>query len=91
MGLVNVDPLRVLPVTAASASAAFARASDPARDDGERREHLMVLEVTLAAVRELLNSWEQETARLAGQLDRPIAAARAAAARQCAGAASAST
>lgn len=70
MGLVNVDPLSVLPVMAASASAAFARASDPARDDAERREHLTFLQVKLAAVRELLDSCEQETASLAGHLNR---------------------
>ena len=75
MRLVDVDPLAVLPVTAAAASAAFARASDPARDDDERREHLPLLQVTLGAVRKLLDSGEQETARLAGQLDRPIAGA----------------
>ncbi len=72
MGLVDVDPLAVLPVTAASASVGFARASDPRRDDAERRQQLTILEVRLAAVRKLLDSCEQETARLAGQLDRPV-------------------
>ena len=68
MGLVDVDPLAVLPVTAASASAAFARASDPGRDDAERRQQLTFLEETLAALRKLLDNCAEETARLAGQL-----------------------
>jgi hypothetical protein len=72
MGRDDVDPLAVLPLTAASASAAFARASDPWRDDAERRQQLTFLEVTLAALRELLDRCEQETARLAGQMDRRI-------------------
>ncbi len=70
MGIVDVDALAVLPVTAASASAAFARASDPSGDDAERRRHLAFLEVTLSAVRELLDGCDRETARLAGELDR---------------------
>ena len=71
MGIVAVDALAVLPVTAASASAAFARASDPRRDDVERRKHLAFLLNTLSAVRKLLDSCDQATARLAGELDRP--------------------
>lgn len=65
MGLVEVDPLAVLPVRAATASAAFARACDPSRDPSERREQLRLLELTLASIRELLDGGEQETARLA--------------------------
>lgn len=70
MGIVDVDALAVLPVTAASASAAFARASDPSRDDAERRRHLAFLEVRLCAVRELLDGCDRETSRLAEELDR---------------------
>ncbi len=72
MGLVDVDPLAVLPIAAASASAAFARASDPGRDDAERRRQLTFLEETLVALRKLLDNCAEETARLAGQLDRPV-------------------
>jgi hypothetical protein len=70
MGLVDVDSLAVLPVTAASASAAYARASNPARDDVERQEQLTFLEITLSVVRELLDSCDQQTARLAAELRR---------------------
>lgn len=69
MGLVDPDPLAVLPVRAASASAAFARACDPRRDRAERREHLRSLELILTAVRELLRRCEQEAARLAAEVD----------------------
>lgn len=69
MGLVAIDPLAVLPVTAASASAAFARASDPGADETERRHQLSLLQVTLEAVRRLLDSCDQEVARLAAALD----------------------
>lgn len=65
MGLVEVDPLAVLPVHAATASAVFARACDPSRDPSERREQLRLLELTLTSIRELLDRGEQETARLA--------------------------
>lgn len=69
MGLVAVDPLAVLPVTAASASAAFARASDPGADETERRHQLSLLQVALAAVRRLLDSCDEEVASLAAGLD----------------------
>lgn len=78
MGLVDVDPLAVLPVTAASASAAYARASDPARDNVERQEQLTFLEITLSVVRELLDSCDQQTARLAAELCRSRGGARCA-------------
>lgn len=78
MGLVDVDPLAVLPVTAASASAAYARASDPARDRVERQEQLTFLEITLSVVRELLDSCDQQTARLAAELRRDCGGARCA-------------
>lgn len=69
MGLVDVDPLAVLPVTAASASAAFARASDPAGDEVVRREHLAILQVTLTAARRLLDGCDRAAARVAEELD----------------------
>jgi hypothetical protein len=65
MGLVDPDPLAVLPVRAASASAAFARACDPHRERAERREHLRLLELTLTAVRQLLDRCDEEAAQLA--------------------------
>jgi hypothetical protein len=69
MGLVAVDPLAVLPITAASASAAFARASDPGADETERRQQLSFLQLKLATVRRLLDSCDFEVARLALALD----------------------
>lgn len=68
MGLVELDPLAVLPVRAASASAAFARACDPSRDRSERREQLRLLELTLTAIRQLLDRGEQEIAHLAREM-----------------------
>ncbi len=69
MEVVDVDPLAVLPVTAASASAAFARATDPSRDRVERREQLRSLRTTLASVRRLLDRCEQAATQLAAELD----------------------
>ena len=40
MGIAEVDPLAVLPITAAAASATFARATDAGRDLDERQEQL---------------------------------------------------
>jgi hypothetical protein len=71
MGLVDPDPLSVLPVRAASASAAFARACDPGRDNSERCEHLNSLELTLTSLRQLLDRCEQATARLAAEVRSP--------------------
>jgi hypothetical protein len=68
MGLVDPDPLSVLPVRAASASAAFARACDPGRDNSERCEHLNSLELTLTSLRQLLDRCEHATARLAAEV-----------------------
>lgn len=68
MGLADVDPLAVLPVTAATASAAFARAADPGRERGERQQQLAVLATSLDAVGRLLDRCQQEAARLAGEL-----------------------
>lgn len=75
MGLVDPDPLAVLPVRAASASAAFARACDPRRDSSERCDHLSSLELTLASFRRLLDDCEQATARLAAEVRSPDVAA----------------
>jgi hypothetical protein len=71
MGLVDSDPLAVLPVRAASASAAFACACDPRRARYERCEHLSSLELTLASLRHLLDHCEQATARLAAEVRGP--------------------
>jgi hypothetical protein len=68
MRLTEADPLAVLPVTAATASAAFARAADPGRDHLERQEQLAVLETSLDAVVRLLDRCRQEAARLARTL-----------------------
>jgi hypothetical protein len=73
MGLVDPDPLAVLPVRAASASAAFARACDPGRDNSERCEHLNSLERILTSLRQLLDRCEQATARLAAEVRSPDA------------------
>jgi hypothetical protein len=64
----EADPLAVLPVTAATASAAFARAADPGRDHLERQQQLAVLETSLDSVVRLLDRCRQEAARLAGAL-----------------------
>ncbi len=69
MGVVEVDPLSVLPITAASASAAFARATDPGRDFTERQEQLRSLRSMLASVRRQLDQSEQAVARLTAELD----------------------
>lgn len=68
MRLTEADPLAVLPVTAARASAAFARTGDPGRDRLERQQQLAVLETSLDSVAQLLDRCEQEPARLAGAL-----------------------
>jgi hypothetical protein len=68
MRLAEADPLAVLPVTAARASAAFARAADPGRDRLERQQQLAVLETSLDSVARLLDRCQQEAARLAGAL-----------------------
>jgi hypothetical protein len=43
MRLADTDPMAVLPVTAARASATFARVVDAHRDHSDRRQQLMVL------------------------------------------------
>jgi hypothetical protein len=68
MRLTKADPLAVLPVTAATASAAFARAADPGRDRLERQQQLAVLETSLDSVARLLDRCQQEAALLAGAL-----------------------
>ena len=69
MGVVEVDPLAVLPITAAAASAAFARATDPGRHPNERQEQLRSLRSMLTTVRRHLDRCEQAAARLAAELD----------------------
>lgn len=63
MGVVDVDPLTVLPVTAASASAASARATDLSPDRVERRAPLRSLTSRLASVRRLLERCQEATTR----------------------------
>lgn len=74
MGIVDFDPLAVLPVTAAAASAAYARAVDLNHSADDRRRHLESLERTPASVDRLLDRCQQESARLASELSRPDAA-----------------
>ena len=69
MGVVEADPLATLPITAAAASAAFARATDPGRDLNERQEQLRSLSSMLTTVRRHLDRCEQAAARLAAELD----------------------
>ncbi len=69
MGVVEVDPLAVLPVTAVSASAAFAGATDPSCDRVERQEQSRSLTTTLASVRRLLDRCEQAATQLVSALD----------------------
>ena len=68
MGVVEVDPLAVLPIIAAAASAAFARATDPGRDSTERQGQLRSLRSLLASVRRQLDESEQAVARLTTEL-----------------------
>jgi len=65
---VEADPLAVLPLTAASASAAFARATDPGREMTERQEQLRSLRSILASVRRQLDQSDQAVARLTTEL-----------------------
>lgn len=71
MTLIQVDPLAVLPVTAACASAAFARAADPARDHLERQRQLVRVDSSLASVGRLLDRCHQAAAELAAELAAP--------------------
>jgi hypothetical protein len=68
MSFADTDPMAVLPVTAARASATFARVADAHRDDSERRQQLMVLEACLASMDRLLDRWHSEATRLADHL-----------------------
>ncbi len=76
MGVVDVDPLAVLPITAAAASATFARAADAGRDLGERQEQLRSLRSMLTTVRRHLDLCEQAAARLAAELDSTLSGRR---------------
>jgi hypothetical protein len=68
MRLADTDPMAVLPVTAARASATFARVVDVHRDHNERRQQLMVLQACLVSMGRLLDRCRSETARLASDL-----------------------
>jgi hypothetical protein len=68
MRLADTDPMAVLPVTAARASATFARVADAHRDHSERRQQLMVLQACLVSMGQLLDRCHAEAARLAGDL-----------------------
>jgi hypothetical protein len=68
MRVADTDPMAVLPVTAARASATFARVADAHRDHSERRQQLMVLEACLVSMSRLLDRCHSETARLASDL-----------------------
>lgn len=72
MAVVEVDPLAVLPISAASASAAFARATDPGRDLNERQEQLQSVRSMLTTVRQHLDRSERAAARLAAELDSAV-------------------
>jgi hypothetical protein len=68
MRLPDTDPMALLPVTAACASATFARVADAHRDHSERRQQLMVLQACLVSMGRLLDRCHSETARLASDL-----------------------
>lgn len=69
MGDVDVDPLAVLPLTAASARVTFARATDPSRDRAERQEQLRSLTTMLASVRRLVDRCELVVTQLAAEFN----------------------
>lgn len=68
MRLADTDPMAVLPVTAARASATFARVVDADRDRSERLQQLMVLQACLVSVGRLLERCHSEAALLANEL-----------------------
>jgi hypothetical protein len=68
MRLADTDPMAVLPVTAARASATFARVADAHHDLSERRQQLMVLQACLVSMGRLLDRCHSETALLASDL-----------------------
>jgi hypothetical protein len=68
MRLADTDPMAVLPVTAARASATFARVADARRGHSERRQQLMVLQACLASMDRLLDRCHSEATRLAHDL-----------------------
>jgi hypothetical protein len=71
VSLADTDPMAVLPVTAARASATFARVADVHRDHSERRQELMVLQACLVSMGQLLERCHSETAQLANDLAEP--------------------
>lgn len=66
MAKVQVGRWGILLIIAPSASSAFARANDPARDVRERRRDFATVGVKLAAVRELLEKCDREAAAAVG-------------------------
>jgi predicted DNA-binding transcriptional regulator AlpA len=70
MALIDLDALAALPVAAAAASSAYARAADPGREVSDRRQDLDLLEATLGSVRRLLERCQEDAERLAGQVSR---------------------
>ncbi len=69
MSIVDDDPLAVLPVTAAAASAAFARATDTTRGPDERRLQLEALQGALVEAGRLLERGTSVVAQLSAELD----------------------
>jgi hypothetical protein len=68
MSPADTDPMALLPVIDARASATFARVADAHRDLGERIQQLTVLQACLLSMGRLLERCHSETARLAGDL-----------------------
>lgn len=71
MAHVQEDRWGISLIIAASASSAFARASDPARDVRERRRDFATVGVKLAAVRERLEKCDREAAAAVGPHPEP--------------------
>ncbi len=69
MSIVEDDPLAVLPVAAAAASVAFARASDTTRGSDERRLQVEALKGALVEASRLLERGTSVVARLSAELD----------------------
>jgi hypothetical protein len=68
MRLADPDPMAVLPVTAARASATFAKVVDAHRELSERRQQLTVLQACLVSMGQLLEGCHSETTQLAHDL-----------------------
>jgi hypothetical protein len=68
MRLADSDPMAVLPVSAACASATFAVVADARHDLSERRQQLVVRQACLVSMGRLLDRCQSETAQLAKDL-----------------------